>query len=272
MPELHWTAALDTLTTLAKLPRLGIFADFDGTLSPFTHFPAIPELSPRNRQLLIKFAERLPVVSVISGRGAPELRELVNLPNIRYVGNHGLEHFRGDELIVVEAAKKWETKLNGFMRDLEALPPIEGARYQHKRITTSIMYRATDDPQIARKQILKMIEGINSPYGFVFSEGHNIWEIKPPIAFNKGTAIAAMIDEFQLDGAIFLGDDITDISGLEAVRHCRDEGRINGLSIAVYSERDLPEVRAAADVIAQDVTDVEALLSWVHDQLPPQSR
>jgi len=270
MHELHWTTVLDMITTLAQSPRLGVFADFDGTLSPFTHYPAIPDISPRNRALLIAFAAKLPVVSVISGRSASELRDLIklDLQNIRYVGNHGLEYLRGTELIVVEAAKTWEAKLTGFLQDLEKLPRIEGSRYQHKRITMSIMYRATDDPKAARGKILQMLEQVNGPYGFVFSEGHAIWEIKPPIAFNKGTAITAMIDEFQLDGAIFLGDDITDIAGLDAVRKLRDSGRIKGLAVAVYGERDVPEVRAAADVTARDVTDVEALLSWLHDHLP----
>jgi hypothetical protein len=76
-----------------------------------------------------------------------------------------------------------------------------------------------------------------------------------------------MIDEFKLDGAIFLGDDITDIAGLDTVRQLRDAGKIAGLSVAVYGERDVPEVRAAADVTARDVTDVEALLGWLYDHL-----
>jgi len=271
MPELHWMAARDTLTALANLPRLGLFADFDGTLSPFTHYPAIPDITPRNRELLIAFAERLPIVSVISGRGAPELRDFIKLPDVRYVGNHGLEYLRGDELVVVDAAKAWETKLTGFLHDLEQLPHIEGSRYQHKRITMSIMYRATKDPKAARQQILKMIEQVNGPYGFVFSEGHAIWEVKPPIAFNKGTAIAAMIDEFQLNGAIFLGDDITDVAGLDTLRQLRERGKVSSLAVGVYSERDVPEIRAAADVMARDVTDVEALLGWLLDCLPVQN-
>ena len=270
MADLHWTAATDRLAALAQTARLGLFADFDGTLSPLTPYPAIPDLSPRNRELLIAFAARLPIVSVISGRGAADVRDYVRLPTVRYVGNHGLEYLRGDDLVVVEAAKEWEAKLSGFLHDLEQFPVPPGARYQPKRITMSIMYRATANPVEARQHIRAMLERINGPYGFSFSEGHTIWEVKPPIAFDKGTAIAALIDEFTLDGAIFLGDDITDISGLETVCRYRDTGHLRqGLAVAVNGERDLPEVRAAADVVASSVTDVEALLGWLYDHLPP---
>ncbi len=267
MTTLHWTSRLDDLMAIARSQRFGLFSDFDGTICTFVPYPNTPTLTPRIRELLTAFAERLPVVGLLSGRAAADLRDLVALPALRYNGNHGLESLRDDELVVIDDARAWESQLAAFMRDLGE-PTIPGVSYHPKRITLSITYRAAGHPEHTRQQILEQLQQVNARYGFALSEGHTLWEIKPPIAFNKGTALAAMIDEFQLDATIYLGDDRTDIHALEMVRQLRDAGQIKGLAVAVQNEQDVPAVRQAADVLARDVSDVETLLGWLYDHLP----
>jgi trehalose-phosphatase len=252
---------------LAQAERFGLFSDFDGTLCSFVPYPHTPAMTPRMRELLAAFTERLPVVGIISGRTAIDLRNLVNLPNVQYSGNHGLEFLRGDELVVHDAARPYEAQLAAFARDLGE-PAIPGVRYYLKRTTMSISYRAAEQREQTRQQLLERLEQVNMSYGLALSEGHTLWEVKPPIAFNKGTALAAFIDEFHLDAAIFLGDDYTDISALEMMRKLRDSGQIKGLAVAVQGEWNVPAVRQAADVLARDVADVETLLGHLYNNLP----
>ncbi len=267
MAEIHWQTQTAALTEIAQSPRFGLFSDFDGTLCQFVAFPAMPQISERIHTRLEAFSARLPLVAVLSGRAAPELRDLVGLAHVMYVGNHGLEALRDGQLVVIEDAARWEERLSAFAHDL-GQPTIPGVIYQPKRITMSITYRATAEPIKARVQLLEHLERVNEPYGFALSEGHTLWEIKPPIAFNKGTALADLVDEFKLDAAIFLGDDRTDIPALERVRALRETGRIKGMAIAVRGDADVPTVRQAADVFAYDVDDVAALLDWLYDHLP----
>ncbi len=262
MATAHWTTVKDTLQQIAQTPRFGLLSDFDGTLCHFQPYPEMPHMTARNEQLIIELTKLLPVVSLISGRAALELESVVQLPGIAYVGNHGMEELRDGNVIVVDAAREWEERMNGFYHELGE-PTIPGVRHQFKRVTMSVTYRYADQPEKVRLQLLDKLQTINEKYGFHLSEGRTIWEIKPPIEANKGTAIAALVKEHQLETAIYLGDDYTDVSAFESIKALHAAGQINGLSVAVLGETDIPLVRETADVLANSVEDVEDLLAFI---------
>jgi trehalose 6-phosphate phosphatase len=259
----HWSTALEAFLSSLRGQRFGILTDFDGTLVRFRPHPDTPSLSPRMAQLAATLTERLPLFSLISGRGAPELLELANVPGAVYVGNHGLEELKGDDLHVAPEATAWAERLTTLHAQLGE-PTIPGVLYHNKRVTMSITYRRAADPATARMQLKTLLDEINQDYGFELFEGRYIWELKPPIHLNKGTAVARLIEEYQLDGAIFMGDDLTDIPGLEMIRELRALGRIKGLAVAVLGETEVPAVPVAGDVIAHHVEDVEELLAAVN--------
>lgn len=267
MTDMHWTTALDRLSAVISAPRFGLLSDFDGTLSYFKPYPEVAQLTPRNRELIVALTARLPLVALISGRAARELQSYVQLPDIAYIGNHGLEELRDDEVVVLEAARVWEERLNNFSRDLGE-PTIPGVRHQNKRITMSITYRQAEQPEQVRLKLQERLQQVNANYGFQLSEGRTIWEVRPPIAADKGTALANLIAKHQLDAALFLGDDFTDVAAFESLKGLRSAGKIQGLNVAVLGATDIPLVRESADVIANNVEDVETLLAWVLEHLP----
>src|SRR5579859_3203641 len=220
----------------------------------------------RLRRLLPGQAQWLPTLAAVK-RPAPPLRDLVGLPKVLYVGNYGLEMIRDGQLMVIDEAKAWEEPMSRFVRELGE-PTIPGVLYTPKRITMSITYRAAPERERTRAKILEQLERVNAHYGFMLSEGHTIWEVRPPIAFNKGTAIVGLIEEFNFDAAIFLGDDRTDVPELEAIRQLREAGRIEGLAVAVHGEFEVPAVRKAADVFANNVDNVEQLVGYLLKQTP----
>lgn len=258
----HWTTASETLLEIVQAPRFGLLSDFDGTLCHFRPYPEMPHMTERNEKLIIELAKASTVVALISGRAALELESMVKLPGIVYVGNHGLEELRDGKVIVVEAAREWEERMNGFYHELGE-PTIPGVRHQFKRVTMSVTYRYADQPEKVRLQLLEKLQAINEKYGFSLSEGRTIWEVKPPIEANKGTAIAVLVKEHKLDSAIYLGDDFTDVSAFESIKALRAAGRIKGLTVAVLGETDVPLVRETADVIANSVEDVEELFTFL---------
>ncbi len=266
MANAHWTAEQDDLRAIISAPRFGLLSDFDGTLSEFRPYPDRPQMTDRNVELLVALAARLPLVALLSGRGARELQKIVQLPGIAYIGNHGMEELREDRVIVTPAAHDWEDRLSAFVRELGE-PTIPGVHYQPKGITMSIMYRHAHQPTEARLQILERLQQVNEKFGFTFFEGKSIWEVRPPIEADKGTALAALIEEYQLDSALFLGDDVTDVAGMQMLKHLREDGRVKGLAIGVMGDVEVAAVRETADVLADNVEDVEKLLDWVLNNL-----
>jgi trehalose 6-phosphate phosphatase len=100
-------------------------------------------------------------------------------------------------------------------------------------------------------------------HGLRFSQGKMVYELKPPIDVNKGTAFRDLVTHFKLDGALFLGDDTTDVDAMQAAQTMRAAQTCYALSIGVESAEMPPEVRDHADLLASDPFDVEAFLGWL---------
>jgi trehalose 6-phosphate phosphatase len=269
MTKPHWTTQTDQLRAIIHAPRFGILTDFDGTLCNFRPYPEMPRMSPRNADLIRKLAERLPLVALISGRGADELQTVADIPgaSVVYVGNHGLEELVNGQIIVAPEALEWAHRLNAFYEELGE-PILPGVRHQHKRVTMSVTYRMAENPAQVRLRLKEKLDHVNQKYGFLLHEGRTIWEVKPNIPLDKGTAITRLIDEYGLNGAIFLGDDLTDVPALQAIRTLRDSHRIHGLAVGVLGETDVPLVQDNADVLARSVEEVENIFAWILDNLP----
>ncbi|MEN6312414.1 MAG: HAD-IIB family hydrolase, partial [Acidobacteriota bacterium] len=71
-------------------PRLGLFLDYDGTLVPIRKTPELAVLKPSRRRLLERLSRNI-FVCIVSGRSLDDIRKLVDLRDIAYIGNHGLE-------------------------------------------------------------------------------------------------------------------------------------------------------------------------------------
>ena len=86
--------ALDHLGELSHIlsaERVGLFSDFDGTLTPIFDDPRDTVLDSKIRDVLAVLVEKLDLVTVVSGRGVGFLRGVVGLGGVTYVGNHGME-------------------------------------------------------------------------------------------------------------------------------------------------------------------------------------
>ena len=65
---------LDELSHILSAERVGLFSDFDGTLTPIFDDPRDTVLDSKIRDLLAVLAEKLDLVAVVSGRGVGFLR------------------------------------------------------------------------------------------------------------------------------------------------------------------------------------------------------
>ena len=237
-----------------------LFVDLDGTLSPIVPDPTDAVISPACRAALELLARRLPLLAVISGRKVEQLVEIVGVPDALYVGNHGLERWSNGVLTYdVEAAGLvWavEETMTAVRRDL----PVDGLLYEHKGQTASVHYRLAADPQAARLAILQATAAAAARLPIVIREGRMVVEIRPAVSANKGTAVRALLDEYHPSGALYLGDDRTDIDGIRAVHQWAVDRETWGLGIAVTSPEMPPDLAAEADQFLDDVDAVCAFL------------
>lgn len=269
MEQQHWTFHAQRLQELLTVSRLGIITDFDGTLSPFSQAPKDAQITPENALALDRLAEQVEIVALVSGRTAHDLYHRFERPWALYYGNHGMEAWRNRHAEVAEAARAWYTPLQEVLKTLGE-PTIPGVMVENKRVTASIHYRLAPNPDEARQLLYALLAPLCEQAGLLLNEGQFVWEIKPPITLNKGTAVAEIIAKYALDGAMMLGDDFTDMTAMTRLRQLSQEsnGRLSALSVGVVHPTTAPELYDHCDLTAHGIEDVARLLTWIGETIP----
>ena len=246
------------LSALAERPS-GLFVDFDGTISRLAPTPDEAIASPCAVASLDRLSRRLDVVCVLSGRRARDIRDKVGLSELLYAGNHGAENIDGDAHYVSPLAQQYGGIIERVLRELRGLADADGMIWEHKGSSAAVHYRAAADPESARRGLASALEEIGAS-GLQTFWGKMILEIRPPIGLHKGHAIRRIVEERGLRGAVFLGDDSTDVDGMQALADLRRHGKVRGCSIAVVDEGTPAALLAAAGYRLDGVDGVEALL------------
>ena len=87
--------------------------------------------------------------------------------------------------------------------------------------------------------------------------------MRPPVEIDKGSAFRDLVGQHDLEAALFIGDDTTDAAALRMARRLRAEGRCYAVGVGVESDSTPAAVLDSADVFAEGVAGVEALLAWL---------
>ncbi|MBN2302837.1 MAG: trehalose-phosphatase [Anaerolineae bacterium] len=260
---MHWKNALSTtLKTLTAHDRIGLVTDVDGTISPIVPHPDDAQVTPRSRELLAALQSRLALVAVISGRAAGDVRDRVGLPELVYVGNHGLEWWRDGQITLAPAAAQYRPALDAVIRALDG-QIAAGMQVEDKGATLSIHYRRAADPPAVAEQFAPILREVAAAHDLALFQGRMVFELRPPVEINKGSAFGQLVEQYRLDAAVYLGDDTTDADALRLARTLRESGRCYALGLGVESD-DMPAVvRASADLLLSGIQDVESFLAWM---------
>jgi trehalose 6-phosphate phosphatase len=222
----------DLLARLAEDPaRAALFLDVDGVLAPIVARPEDARVPDETRTELSRLSKRYALVACISGRAGEDARRIVGVPELTYVGNHGLELEPGTE--------EWASRLREF------LGQVEWPRVENKVLTAALHYRGVDDEDAARAALETIADQARAA-GFVARFGRKVLEIVPPIEANKGTAIRRLLTERGIARALFAGDDTTDLDGFRAL-----DGLELPVRVAVASDEGPAGLREAADFVVR---------------------
>lgn len=206
-----------------------LFLDYDGTLTPIAQSPSQAVLSQENKEL-IKCLVKTSVIQVvvISGRSLADVKEMVGIEGILYVGNHGWEiegpAMNFESLIPVHVSsmmKKIKYELIAQLSD------IQGVFVEDKGVTLSVHYRlASEDKGFLVKRIFDHVCMPFRRQNMVkVHAGKKVLELRPPVEWDKGKAAMWLLRKQEiLKGRgkvlpVYIGDDSTDEDAFEALKN-----------------------------------------------------
>lgn len=232
---------MDLLDRLAQDPaHAALFLDVDGVLAPIVPQPEDARVPDDARAELRRLHARYALVACISGRAGEDAKHIVGVPELTYVGNHGLE--------LEPSATEWATRLHDF------LATVEWPGMEDKGLTAALHFRNVGDEAAARAELDVIAERARDA-GFVARYGRKVLELVPPLAANKGTAISRILEEHGLRRALYAGDDTTDLDAFAALDRLE-----LGIRVAVASAEGPSELRERANVVLPAQSEVIVLL------------
>ncbi|MBM7844459.1 trehalose-phosphatase [Herpetosiphon giganteus] len=259
------TTLKQRLQPIIAVERLGLITDIDGTISRIAPTPDGATVDPLCRAALSQLSEHLPLVAAVSGRAARDVQRMLQLPAMRYIGNHGLEVWGQDGGVLVPAAQPFSAAVREFVVAMERYELPEGVVLESKGITATLHYRLATDQAAAEAWLRKVLGELASAHNLIITEGLMIFEVRPPVSWHKGSAVGWLIDDQKLDAAIFFGDDLTDVDGFRAIAAARKRG-CQAVAIGVINPESHPSVAETADICIDGVGSTAEVLQWILEQ------
>jgi trehalose 6-phosphate phosphatase len=259
---MNWENAKDKLLQAINKPRFGLVTDVDGTISPIVDVPDEARVTPRNLSLLAALSKQLALTAVVSGRSAEDVHQRVGLPGLVYVGNHGMEQWRDGKVIVSPIATAYRDNLSAAAQEIKKIL-VEGMRFEDKGATLSVHYRQTSHPEQVASDLVPAMRNIAEEHSLHLTQGRMVFEFRPPVEIDKGTAFEELIESHQLEGAFYLGDDTTDVAVFTTARRLREAGKCLAYGLGVESQGTPQVVLTEADYLVQEVAGVESFLDWL---------
>lgn len=253
---------LDAVVPVLDTGAVGLLLDLDGTISEIVSDPEAATVAPSIRSALAALCSRLAVVAIITGRSSIYARDVVGLPELTYVGNHGLERLDLGRVTLVEEARPFLPFLKDLISRLRLRFTTEGLYFEDKGGSFAIHYRLAVDPEKACADVLDAITELAGD-GAKVVPGKTVINVLPPINVSKGTAVCSLVREFRLSGGILVGDDVTDLDSFRAATHLSCQQGFSSISVAVAGQDSPPELEEEADFSCRDVAEVEKFLGWM---------
>ena len=241
----------------------GLITDVDGTISQTVPTPQQARVSPLCRKYLSALCNKLALVAAISGRPAAEVRSMIGIDGMVYIGNHGLERWTGGHFKFSKDIQGYSRVIKAAIEELTPLLFIEGITIENKGVTASIHYRLCHDHQSTKRDIIAVIEGSPRARSLRIIQGRMVIDLLPSVKVNKGTATLDLIQEYNLQGGVYLGDDLTDVDAFRAIHAACHDSDFQGFAIGITSQEMPEKLTEEADFTLDGVNDVERFLKWV---------
>jgi trehalose 6-phosphate phosphatase len=263
------TSALltEALAPLRQDPkRAAVMFDIDGTLAPIVDHASDAHVPESTRHLLIAVARRYGLVACVTGRRASEARAMVSIGSINYIGSHGVELLRAGwtEAVLDAGVADWVRRIHDFGRESDTADTRKRrVRLEDKGPIVAFHWRGAPDEDAAKSTVDAIAQRAQAA-GLRTHWGRKVLEVRPPVKIDKGSGIVRLLKEVgpDIENALYVGDDTTDIDAFRTLRSLVDEGRLErAVRVAVQSDEGPSEILAAADLVVDGPNGVRELLT-----------
>jgi trehalose 6-phosphate phosphatase len=191
---------------------------------------------------------------------------MVSVGTITYLGSHGAEVLRPGWLgpALDPELQSWPARMQSFARDVDlAEMRRRRVRLEDKGPILAFHWRGAPDEEAARATV-ETIATEAQLAGLCPRWGRKVLEVRPPVTFDKGSGIAGLIREADVDAALYVGDDSTDIDAFRALAKLAESGTItHAIRVGVSSEEGPSEIADETDFLVDGTDGVRRLLAML---------
>ena len=232
------------LTEVARLPRILVASDFDGTLAPIVNRPADARPLPAAAAALTELADVTDtVVALVSGRSVTDLAALSSAPaTIHLIGSHGAESSAG---FTQEIDTALLAEITATLSDIAAAHP--GATVETKPASVALHVRNAqpDDAAAACAAARTASAGWQAE----LTEGKAVMEYAV-ISTDKGEALDILRQRENCSAVVYFGDDVTDEKAFRRMRGADVGVKVGpGETLAAYRVDSPDDVAAALELL-----------------------
>jgi len=239
--------------------------DIDGTLAPIVDHASDAHVPESTRQLLIVVARSYGLVACVTGRRASEARAMVSIGSINYLGSHGVELLRAGwtEAVLDAGVADWVRRIHDFGRDNDTADTRKRrVRLEDKGPIVAFHWRGAPDDDAAKAAVDAIAQRAQEA-GLRTHWGRKVLEVRPPVKIDKGSGVIRLLNEVgpDIENALYVGDDTTDIDAFRALGSLAEDGRLErAVRVGVESDEGPSEIKAEADFVVDGPQGVRELL------------
>lgn len=237
---------------LLPLHETALFLDFDGTIAPIAPTPDSVTVAPEMAQAVGRLRERLgDALAIVSGRPIVELDRLLVPVRTAAAGVHGAELRLAADGPIEQRGEKMPDALHARLLEIVERLRIRspGVLGEDKGRAFAIHYRLAPEAVTALRD---MMQGLVLDPPWRILPGHRVFEITSA-TLGKGEALKALMAEKPFAGRrpVFVGDDRTDLDGMDAAIALGGAGIAVGAIDALQAQWRLDNVAAVGDWLAR---------------------
>jgi len=220
--------------------------------------------NPQAAAVLSELNECLLRVVIISGRDTDFLVSRLPLPRALFIGNHGLEERHDGASRLVAEAQPYLERLGRAADAVAALPRarVPGVTIERKRAAVSVHFRQTADPSVSGGALESAMREIARQEQLQLQAGRLVWELRPPIAIDKGAVLRRLAADMQPGAIVYVGDDRTDANAFSALKRMTG---VRTVAVGVRSPEVPEDVFVDCDLMVDGVPGVTHLLTQLLD-------
>ncbi len=263
---LSGTASVRARLTSIGLSRLALFLDFDGTLVPIATRPEHVSMDKAMIRILDRLGQHVPIV-VVSGRPVKDLRRVIGLKSLHYIGLHGFSYGAPHNPPSWLAPRPPRRIVRTWKQALNAVAgTVQGAWVEDKGISVALHNRevAARDRHSLHRHAMDTLQDRLRGKQIRLLRGKHIMEILPATDCDKGSAVLWLLKKpwARSRVPVYIGDDITDIPALKLVARSGVAIQVGSIPHAPKTWTRLVDPDAVRDLLRYLANQLDRTSAW----------